>query len=136
MHSYDTIMHTHTCARTHTHTHTHTHACIYTHCKGVIGYFKVLDDVTKHCKAQVFSEIGKRTPIGVRFSTIGQLTLRCIYKCHIMLEYSIIILPHNYMYAGTHCVDVVRACITISREPHPHGGNYMCTCKLSQIENY
>ena len=67
----------------HTHTHTHTH--MHPHCKGVVGYFEVSDDVSD----EVFSEIGKSTPIGVHFSTVGQLTLRCIYKCRIILEYSV-----------------------------------------------
>ena len=28
-------------------------------------------DITKYCRAAVFSEIGKRTPVAVRFSTVG-----------------------------------------------------------------
>lgn len=38
---------------------------------GAFGYFEVTHDITKYCKASVFSEIGKRTPIAVRFSTVG-----------------------------------------------------------------
>ncbi|KAL0276945.1 UNVERIFIED_CONTAM: hypothetical protein PYX00_004400 [Menopon gallinae] len=38
---------------------------------GAFGYFEVTHDITKYCKAKVFSEIGKRTPIAVRFSTVG-----------------------------------------------------------------
>jgi len=42
---------------------------------GAFGYFEVTHDITKYCKAAVFSEIGKKTPIGVRFSTVGQFTI-------------------------------------------------------------
>ncbi|XP_044732635.1 catalase-like isoform X1 [Chrysoperla carnea] len=38
---------------------------------GAFGYFEVTHDITKYCSAKVFSEIGKRTPIAVRFSTVG-----------------------------------------------------------------
>ncbi|XP_068117449.1 catalase-like [Hyperolius riggenbachi] len=36
---------------------------------GAFGYFEVTNDITKYCKAKVFESIGKKTPIGVRFST-------------------------------------------------------------------
>ena len=29
-------------------------------------------DISKYCKAKVFNRIGKRTPVGVRFSTVGE----------------------------------------------------------------
>jgi len=38
---------------------------------GAFGYFEVTHDITKYCGAKVFSQIGKRTPIAVRFSTVG-----------------------------------------------------------------
>lgn len=38
---------------------------------GAFGYFEVTHDITKYSKAKVFSSIGKRTPIAVRFSTVG-----------------------------------------------------------------
>ncbi|KAG2462413.1 CATA Catalase, partial [Polypterus senegalus] len=38
---------------------------------GAFGYFEVTHDITKYCKAKVFSHIGKRTPIAVRFSTVA-----------------------------------------------------------------
>lgn len=38
---------------------------------GAFGYFEVTHDITKYCKAAVFSQIGKRTPLAVRFSTVG-----------------------------------------------------------------
>ncbi|XP_068210848.1 catalase-like [Palaemon carinicauda] len=38
---------------------------------GAFGYFEVTHDITKYCKANLFSEVGKRTPIAVRFSTVG-----------------------------------------------------------------
>lgn len=38
---------------------------------GAFGYFEVTHDITKYTKAKIFSEIGKRTPLAVRFSTVG-----------------------------------------------------------------
>lgn len=38
---------------------------------GAFGYFEVTHDITKYTKASVFSKIGKKTPIAVRFSTVG-----------------------------------------------------------------
>jgi catalase len=38
---------------------------------GAYGYFEVTDDITKYCKANLFDTIGKRTPILLRFSTVG-----------------------------------------------------------------
>lgn len=38
---------------------------------GAFGYFEVTHDITKYCAASVFSKVGKRTPIAVRFSTVG-----------------------------------------------------------------
>ncbi|GLH12936.1 hypothetical protein R5R35_000682 [Gryllus longicercus] len=38
---------------------------------GAFGYFEVTHDITKYCKAKVFSQVGKRTPMAVRFSTVG-----------------------------------------------------------------
>lgn len=38
---------------------------------GAFGYFEVTNDITKYCAAKVFASIGKRTPIAVRFSTVG-----------------------------------------------------------------
>nr|ACO15573.1 Catalase [Caligus clemensi] len=38
---------------------------------GAFGYFEVTHDITKYSKAGIFSEIGKRTPLAVRFSTVG-----------------------------------------------------------------
>lgn len=45
---------------------------------GAFGYFEVTHDITKYCKAKVFSHVGKRTPIAVRFSTVGKVT--CMYS--------------------------------------------------------
>ncbi|XP_054717376.1 catalase-like [Uloborus diversus] len=39
---------------------------------GAFGYFEVTDDVTQYTKAKLFSEVGKRTPIAVRFSLAAQ----------------------------------------------------------------
>jgi catalase len=43
------------------------------HAKGsaAFGEFEVTHDITKYCKAKMFSEIGKKTPIAVRFSTVA-----------------------------------------------------------------
>ena len=30
-------------------------------------------EIQKYCKARLFSEVGKRTPIAIRFSTVGML---------------------------------------------------------------
>jgi catalase len=39
---------------------------------GAFGYFDVTsDEITKYCKANFLSQVGKRTPVGVRFSTVG-----------------------------------------------------------------
>ena len=38
---------------------------------GAFGYFEVTHDITRYSKASVFASVGKRTPIAVRFSTVG-----------------------------------------------------------------
>ena len=38
---------------------------------GAFGYFEVMNDITRYTKSTVFETIGKRTPIAVRFSTVG-----------------------------------------------------------------
>ncbi len=38
---------------------------------GAFGHFTVTDDISKHTKAGLFSEIGKKTPIFMRFSTVA-----------------------------------------------------------------
>lgn len=38
---------------------------------GAHGYFEVTHDVTKYCKANFLNEIGKKTPVFLRFSTVG-----------------------------------------------------------------
>ncbi|TRY73797.1 hypothetical protein TCAL_02199 [Tigriopus californicus] len=38
---------------------------------GAFGYFEVTNDISQYCKAKMFSEIGKRTPMVARFSTVG-----------------------------------------------------------------
>ncbi|KAE9554279.1 hypothetical protein FO519_002513 [Halicephalobus sp. NKZ332] len=38
---------------------------------GAHGYFEVTHDITKYTKAAVFGEVGKRTPMFIRFSTVG-----------------------------------------------------------------
>ena len=39
---------------------------------GAFGYFEVTHpEITKYCKADMFSKVGKRTPMAARFSTVG-----------------------------------------------------------------
>ncbi|KAL1517680.1 hypothetical protein ABEB36_001415 [Hypothenemus hampei] len=38
---------------------------------GAFGYFQVTHDITKYSAAKVFDTIGKKTPIAVRYSTVG-----------------------------------------------------------------
>jgi len=38
---------------------------------GAFGYFEVTHDISKYCKARMFNLVGKRTPVGIRFSTVG-----------------------------------------------------------------
>jgi catalase len=39
---------------------------------GAFGYFEVTSTViTKYCKAKLFEQVGKRTPVAARFSTVG-----------------------------------------------------------------
>nr|ADW08700.1 catalase [Pinctada fucata] len=38
---------------------------------GAFGYFECTHDITKYCKAKPFEFVGKKTPLGVRFSTVG-----------------------------------------------------------------
>jgi len=38
---------------------------------GAKGYFEVTHDIQKYCKANLFNKIGKKTPVAIRFSTVG-----------------------------------------------------------------
>ncbi|XP_078481227.1 catalase-like [Ciona intestinalis] len=38
---------------------------------GAKGYLEITHDISNFCKADIFSKIGKRTPLAVRFSTVG-----------------------------------------------------------------
>nr|AFS60095.1 catalase [Apostichopus japonicus] len=38
---------------------------------GAFGYFEVTHDITQYTKASLFNKIGKKTPLGIRFSTVG-----------------------------------------------------------------
>nr|AGZ63441.1 catalase [Octopus vulgaris] len=38
---------------------------------GAFGYFETTHDIKKYCKAAPFQTIGKRTKVGIRFSTVG-----------------------------------------------------------------
>ena len=49
---------------------------------GVFSYFEVTHDITYLCKAKVFSKVGKRTPIAVRFPTVGETKfITLLYLC-------------------------------------------------------
>ena len=39
---------------------------------GAFGYFEVTHDITKYTKAKLFNSVGKRTPLAVRFSAVGE----------------------------------------------------------------
>ena len=39
---------------------------------GAFGYFEVTHDITKYTKAKIFEHVGKKTPMLLRFSTVGQ----------------------------------------------------------------
>jgi len=41
-------------------------------CSGAYGFFEVTHDITKYCKAKIFEHIGKKTPMFIRFSTVGK----------------------------------------------------------------
>lgn len=38
---------------------------------GAFGYFEVTHDISKYSMAKVFSQVGKKTPLAIRFSTVG-----------------------------------------------------------------
>lgn len=40
-------------------------------CSGAFGYLEIQHDISKYTKARVFEKVGKRTPVAVRFSTVG-----------------------------------------------------------------
>jgi len=42
---------------------------------GAYGFFEVTHDITKYCKAKIFEHVGKKTPMFIRFSTVGEVTI-------------------------------------------------------------
>ena len=48
----------------------------FVHAKGAgaHGYFEVTQDISSHCKASLFSTVGKKTDCMVRLSTVGMIT--------------------------------------------------------------
>lgn len=38
---------------------------------GAHGFFEVTHDISKYCKAKLFNMVGKKTPVLLRFSTVG-----------------------------------------------------------------
>lgn len=49
---------------------------------GAHGYFEVTNDITQYCKADMFSKVGKQTPMFIRFSTVG----KSVYSGHLSLS--------------------------------------------------
>ena len=54
-------------------------------------------DITRYCKAKVFSHIGKRTPIAVRFSTVGESPFHSLIPYHFS-PHSIPFSPHSILF--------------------------------------
>uniref|UniRef100_A0AC35U122 Catalase domain-containing protein n=1 Tax=Rhabditophanes sp. KR3021 TaxID=114890 RepID=A0AC35U122_9BILA len=44
---------------------------VHARAAGAHGYLEINHDISKYCKASVFSEVGKRTPLFIRMSTVG-----------------------------------------------------------------
>ena len=55
---------------------------------GAFGYFEVTDDITKYTKASIFGKVGKKTPLAIRFSTVGKYK-RVTYPFHLRSRYPI-----------------------------------------------
>ena len=62
---------------------------------GAFGYFEVTHDITRYCKAKIFSKIGKRTPIAVRFSTVGECVCVCVYPYCICVVFVFVCVVYN-----------------------------------------
>ena len=45
---------------------------------GAFGYFEVTHDITKYTKAKIFEHVGKKTPLLIRFSTVGKRKMYCL----------------------------------------------------------
>ena len=52
---------------------------------GAFGVFEVTHDITRFTKAKIFEHIGKKTPMGVRFSTVG-MCIRNMSPCEFFCE--------------------------------------------------
>ena len=62
---------------------------------GAFGYFEVTHDITKYSKAKVFEHIGKRTPIAVRFSTVGKMIFLLEWYSCTLLEFIYNLISRN-----------------------------------------
>ena len=51
------------------------------HSTGAFGYLEVTHDITRYCKAKLFEHVGKKTPIAIRFSTVGKTYGAQLYLC-------------------------------------------------------
>lgn len=47
---------------------------------GAFGYFECTHDVTKYTKLKPFEFVGKKTPLAVRFSTVGKYVFDCLVQ--------------------------------------------------------
>ena len=59
----------------------------FVHAKGAgaHGYFKVTQDITSHCKASLFSTVGKKKDCMVRLSTTGMIYIKLVINFNITL---------------------------------------------------
>jgi catalase len=49
---------------------------------GAHGYFEVTNNsITQYCKAAIFSQVGKRTPMFIRFSSVGMSLITSLTSC-------------------------------------------------------
>ena len=53
---------------------------------GAFGYFEVTHDITRYSKAKIFETIGKKTPLVVRYSTVGQSSARLQHHCNVIIH--------------------------------------------------
>lgn len=68
----------------------------YVHLLGAFGYFECTHDITKYTKAKPFEFVGKKTPLAVRFSTVGEFRNFLKEKtCLICLKYFIVMILKN-----------------------------------------
>lgn len=77
---------------------------------GAFGYFEVTHDITKYSKAKVFSGIGKKTNVAVRFSTVGKFPWNFL-----MMMVNVPLLKTFLIHTHTHTKHFAHVCKTLSR---------------------